>query len=235
MWSSDRSTNGTAGGGTVVIGPTFPAAYLTMNPAASARPSPVRSQARVRWRLANTSATLTLTGASNGGNIGTIGGDLTLCNCFGGGLDDRRRHAHRERFWPGRLRQRRHALGAEWRQAAGQRRSPGVERHGRLRVRARRSRWPASPESASSGREAHHQQWRRRSTARAVPRSMHSSSRASVTVTGAGSTWNVGGMRPRGRRRFYRRAGDAYRRRWRPGEQHGHRRRGRSRVRAHRS
>jgi autotransporter-associated beta strand protein/T5SS/PEP-CTERM-associated repeat protein len=29
---------------------------------------------------------LTLTGASNGGNIGRIGGDLTLCNCVTGGL-----------------------------------------------------------------------------------------------------------------------------------------------------
>ena len=29
---------------------------------------------------------LTLTGASHGGNIGTIGGDLTLCDCFSGGL-----------------------------------------------------------------------------------------------------------------------------------------------------
>lgn len=31
-------------------------------------------------------AALTLTGASNGGNIGTIGGDLELCNCDTGGL-----------------------------------------------------------------------------------------------------------------------------------------------------
>ncbi len=31
-------------------------------------------------------AALTLTGASNGGNIGRIGGDLTLCNCVTGGL-----------------------------------------------------------------------------------------------------------------------------------------------------
>ena len=37
--------------------------------------------------LANTLTTLTLTGASNGGNIGTIAGDLTLCDCFGGGLN----------------------------------------------------------------------------------------------------------------------------------------------------
>jgi T5SS/PEP-CTERM-associated repeat protein len=29
---------------------------------------------------------LTLTGASNGGNIGTIGGDLMLCNCDNGGV-----------------------------------------------------------------------------------------------------------------------------------------------------
>ncbi|MPZ30109.1 MAG: hypothetical protein GEV13_03770 [Rhodospirillales bacterium] len=78
-------SNGTAGGGTVVIGPTFPAAYLTMSPAASTTFSGSFS-GEGSLEFADTSATLTLTGASNGGNIGTIGGDLTLCNCFGGGL-----------------------------------------------------------------------------------------------------------------------------------------------------
>jgi fibronectin-binding autotransporter adhesin len=36
--------------------------------------------------LNTTGTTLTLTGASNGGNIGTIGGTLDLCSCFAGGV-----------------------------------------------------------------------------------------------------------------------------------------------------
>ena len=78
-------TNGTAGGGAVVIGPTGPSADLTVSPAASTTFSGSFS-GEGSLQIANTSATLTLTGASNGGNIGTIGGDLTLCDCFGGGL-----------------------------------------------------------------------------------------------------------------------------------------------------
>ena len=77
--------NGPSGGGTVAIGPTDPAAYLSITPATSTTFSGSFSGVG-SLELSNTSATLTLTGASNGGNIGTIGGDLTLCNCFGGGL-----------------------------------------------------------------------------------------------------------------------------------------------------
>ena len=78
-------TNGSSGGGTVVIGPTNPAAYLTITPTISTTFSGSFAGAG-SLELSNASTTLTLTGASNGGNIGTIGGDLTLCNCFGGGL-----------------------------------------------------------------------------------------------------------------------------------------------------
>ncbi len=78
-------TDGPAGGGAVVIGPTSPAAFLSLTPATSTTFSGSFSGAG-SFELADTATTLTLTGASNGGNIGTIGGDLTLCNCFGGGL-----------------------------------------------------------------------------------------------------------------------------------------------------
>ena len=169
-------TNGTAGGGTVVIGPTIPAAYLTITPRhqhdllrfvlgrglAGTRQHlddahPHRRQQRRQHRhdRRRSHAVQLLRRRAH----------------------DRRRRAHRERPWPGRLRQRRHALGAEWRHAAGQRRSPGVERHGRLRTglvghggRLHRSR------HLRAG-DAHHQQRRHRSTARAAPRSMRSSSR----------------------------------------------------------
>ena len=77
--------NGPSGGGTVAIGPTGAAAYLSITPATSTTFSGSFSGLG-SLELSNTSTTLTLTGASNGGNIGTIGGDLTLCNCFGGGL-----------------------------------------------------------------------------------------------------------------------------------------------------
>src|SRR4029450_1492368 len=77
--------NGSSGGGTVVIGPTNPAAFLTITPTTNTTFSGSFSGAG-SVELSNTSATLTLTGASNGGNIGKIGGDLTLCNCFGGAL-----------------------------------------------------------------------------------------------------------------------------------------------------
>ena len=77
--------NGSSGGGTVVIGPTSLAAFLTLTPTTSTTFSGSFSGAG-SLELSNTSTTLTLTGASTGGNIGTIGGDLTLCNCFGGGL-----------------------------------------------------------------------------------------------------------------------------------------------------
>ena len=85
MFCIGSLTNGTAGGGAVVIGPTGPLADLTVSPPASTTFSGSFS-GEGSLQIANTSATLTLTGASNGGNIGTIGGDLTLCDCFGGGL-----------------------------------------------------------------------------------------------------------------------------------------------------
>ena len=78
-------SNGASGGGTVVVGPTDPLAFLSISPATNTTFSGSFSGAG-SIELSNTSSTLTLTGASNGGNIGTIGGDLTLCNCFGGGL-----------------------------------------------------------------------------------------------------------------------------------------------------
>ena len=78
-------TNGTAGGGTVIIGPTDSSAYLTITGGTSTTFSGSISGAG-SLELGEVSTTLTLTGASNGGNIGTIGGDLTLCDCFGGGL-----------------------------------------------------------------------------------------------------------------------------------------------------
>ena len=78
-------SNGASGGGTVVVGPTDPLAFLSISPATTTTFSGSFSGAG-SIELSNTSSTLTLTGASNGGNIGTIGGDLTLCNCFGGGL-----------------------------------------------------------------------------------------------------------------------------------------------------
>jgi autotransporter-associated beta strand protein/T5SS/PEP-CTERM-associated repeat protein len=77
--------NGTAGGGTLVIGPTDPSASLTIAGGTSTTFSGSISGAG-SLELGNVATTLTLTGTSNGGNIGTIGGDLSLCDCFGGGL-----------------------------------------------------------------------------------------------------------------------------------------------------
>jgi autotransporter-associated beta strand protein/T5SS/PEP-CTERM-associated repeat protein len=78
-------SNGPSGGGTVVIGPTDVSTFLTVAGGTNTTFSGSFSGAG-SLELANSSTTLTLTGASNGGNIGTIGGDLTLCDCFGGGL-----------------------------------------------------------------------------------------------------------------------------------------------------
>jgi autotransporter-associated beta strand protein/T5SS/PEP-CTERM-associated repeat protein len=77
--------DGAAGGGTIVIGPTDPSAYLTIAGGATTTFSGSFSGAG-SLELANTTTTLTLTGSSNGGNIGTIGGELTLCDCYAGGL-----------------------------------------------------------------------------------------------------------------------------------------------------
>jgi autotransporter-associated beta strand protein/T5SS/PEP-CTERM-associated repeat protein len=74
-----------AGGGTVIIGPTDPGALLAIVGSSSTTFSGSFSGAG-SLELDNIGTSLTLTGASNGGNIGTIGGDLTLCDCFAGGL-----------------------------------------------------------------------------------------------------------------------------------------------------
>jgi T5SS/PEP-CTERM-associated repeat protein len=78
--------DGTAGGGTIVIGPTDPSVFLTIAGGTSSTFSGSFSGAG-SLELANTSTTLTLTGSSNGGNIGTIGGELILCDCYAGGLN----------------------------------------------------------------------------------------------------------------------------------------------------
>jgi autotransporter-associated beta strand protein/T5SS/PEP-CTERM-associated repeat protein len=77
--------DGPSGGGTLVVGTSDPLAYLTIAGGTSTTFSGSIS-ASGSLELANTFTTLTLTAASNGGNIGTIAGDLTLCDCFGGGL-----------------------------------------------------------------------------------------------------------------------------------------------------
>ena len=73
-----------AGGGTVTIGPSDPSALLSIVGNTSTTFSGTFAGAG-SLELDN-GAALTLTGASNGGNIGTIGGDLTLCNCDSGGV-----------------------------------------------------------------------------------------------------------------------------------------------------
>jgi outer membrane autotransporter protein len=77
--------NGASGGGTVVIGTADPGTLLAIAGSTSTTFSGSFSGAG-SLELDNTGTTLTLTGASNSGNIGTIGGDLTLCDCFAGGL-----------------------------------------------------------------------------------------------------------------------------------------------------
>ena len=74
-----------AGGGAVIIGPTDPGTLLAIVGSSSTTFSGSFSGAG-SLELDNIGTSLTLTGASNGGNIGTIGGDLTLCDCFAGGL-----------------------------------------------------------------------------------------------------------------------------------------------------
>ncbi len=73
----------TSGGGAVVIGASDPTTLLTIAGNSSTTFSGTFSGA---GSLELDSGSLTLTGASNGGNIGTIGGDLSLCNCDSGGL-----------------------------------------------------------------------------------------------------------------------------------------------------
>jgi outer membrane autotransporter protein len=73
-----------SGGGTVNIGPADTSALLSITGSSSTTFS--GSFAGGGSLELDNGATLTLTGASNGGNIGTIGGSLTLCNCESGGL-----------------------------------------------------------------------------------------------------------------------------------------------------
>jgi autotransporter-associated beta strand protein/T5SS/PEP-CTERM-associated repeat protein len=75
--------DGASGGGGVVIGASDPATLLTIAGNGSTTFSGAFSGA---GSLELDGGSLTLTGASNGGNIGTIGGDLSLCNCDSGGL-----------------------------------------------------------------------------------------------------------------------------------------------------
>jgi outer membrane autotransporter protein len=73
------------GGGTVTIGPSSSSSLLSIVGNSSSTFSGAFA-GRGSLEL-DDAASLTLTGASNGGNIGTIGGDLTLCgSCSGPGL-----------------------------------------------------------------------------------------------------------------------------------------------------
>jgi autotransporter-associated beta strand protein/T5SS/PEP-CTERM-associated repeat protein len=76
--------DGSAGGGTVRLGTSNPGTTLFIAGNSSTTFSGAFAGAG-SLELDN-GATLTLTGTSNGRNIGTIGGDLTLCNCSSGGL-----------------------------------------------------------------------------------------------------------------------------------------------------
>jgi fibronectin-binding autotransporter adhesin len=71
-----------AGGGKVTIGPTDSSSLLSIVGNTATTFSGMFSGAG-SLELDN-DASLTLTGASNGGNIGTIGGDLTLCGSCSG-------------------------------------------------------------------------------------------------------------------------------------------------------
>jgi len=76
--------NGTTGGGTVQIGTADP--FTTLFIVGNSSTTFSGSFAGPGSLELENGAALTLNGASNGGNIGTIAGDLTLCNCSGGGL-----------------------------------------------------------------------------------------------------------------------------------------------------
>src|SRR5262245_61996504 len=76
--------DGPAGGGTVRLGTSDP--NTTLSIAGNNSTTFSGSFAGAGSLELDNGATLTLTGASNGRNIGTIGGDLTLCNCSSGGL-----------------------------------------------------------------------------------------------------------------------------------------------------
>jgi autotransporter-associated beta strand protein/T5SS/PEP-CTERM-associated repeat protein len=74
-----------SGGGSVAIGSADPTTFLSVGGSTNTTFSGNFSGAGT-FELDNAGTTLTLTGTSNGGNIGTIGGDLILCDCFSGGL-----------------------------------------------------------------------------------------------------------------------------------------------------
>jgi autotransporter-associated beta strand protein/T5SS/PEP-CTERM-associated repeat protein len=76
--------DGISGGGGVVIGASDPSTVLNIAGNSSTTFSGTFSGAGSLE--IDDGVALTLTGASNGGNIGTIGGDLSLCNCDSGGL-----------------------------------------------------------------------------------------------------------------------------------------------------
>jgi len=76
--------DGLSGGGSVVIGVTDASTALSI--AGSASTTFSGAFTGVGSLSLDGTGMLTLTGASNGGNIGTIGGDLDLCNCDTGGL-----------------------------------------------------------------------------------------------------------------------------------------------------
>src|SRR5262245_45165718 len=76
--------DGPAGGGTVRLGTSSPNTLLSI--AGNNSTTFSGSFAGAGSLELDNGATLTLTGASNGRNIGTIGGDLTLCHCSSGGL-----------------------------------------------------------------------------------------------------------------------------------------------------
>ena len=76
--------DGPSGGGGVLIGAVDNSTTLFI--AGSASTTFSGSFAGVGSLEIDNGAALTLTGASNGGNIGTIGGDLELCSCDTGGL-----------------------------------------------------------------------------------------------------------------------------------------------------
>jgi T5SS/PEP-CTERM-associated repeat protein len=76
--------DGPSGGGTVQLGTSNPNATLFI--AGNSSTTFSGSFAGAGSLELDNAATLTLTGTSNGRNIGTIAGDLTLCNCSTGGL-----------------------------------------------------------------------------------------------------------------------------------------------------
>ena len=77
--------DGPSGGGAVNIGPTDSSTLLIISGNSSTTFSGLFT-GQGSLELDGIGTSLTLTGASSSGNIGTIGGDLTLCDCFAGGL-----------------------------------------------------------------------------------------------------------------------------------------------------